>query len=123
MALRSLARNGTTLLQLYRTPLAQPTALNLSAATEAAAAITPVRVLVCRSMASSAAIKQEEPLYGGQTLQQIRARVFGDHIGNGLPSGRKLLRKKLMGEKIASYYGPQDLERSDPLVEDVNAAR
>ena len=123
MAFRSLARNGTTLLQRYGTPLAQPTAQILSAATGPEAANTPVKAQVCRSMASSAAIKQEEPLYGGQTLQQIRARVFGDHIGNGLPSGRKLLRKKLVGAKIASYYGPQDLEKSDPLFEDEKAAR
>lgn len=73
-------------------------------------------------LASSAAVKTEETLYGGQTLQQIRARVFGEHIGNGLPSGRKLLRKKLMGEQIAGYYGSPDLGRSDPFLEDERAA-
>lgn len=55
-------------------------------------------------------------LYGGETLEQIRARIFGTHIGNGLSSGRKLLRKKLVGAKIAGYYG-SNIEETDPLFE------
>lgn len=39
-----------------------------------------------------------------QELEQLRSKIFGTHIGNNLPSGRKLLRKPLIGDKIANYY-------------------
>ena len=57
-----------------------------------------------------------------QEIANIRQRVFGIHIGNGLPSGRKILRKKLVGEKIAAYY---DHARpiKDPLIVDLNAEK
>ena len=57
-----------------------------------------------------------------QEIAAIRQRVFGTHIGNGLPSGRKILRKKLVGEKIAAYY---DHARpiKDPLIVDLNAEK
>ena len=61
-------------------------------------------------------------LYGGQTLEEIRSRIFGTHIGNGLPSGRKLLRKKLVGEKIASYY-EVPIGKTDPLFESLDDER
>lgn len=120
MALRSLQLGRQPLLQLMRFGVSSRS----SAAAESTAAAGPAALskLDCR-FASSATVKTAEPLYGGQTLQQIRARVFGEHIGNGLPSGRKLLRKKLMGANIASYYGNQDLERSDPFLEDQKAAQ
>ncbi|KAK9831645.1 hypothetical protein WJX74_004119 [Apatococcus lobatus] len=57
-----------------------------------------------------------------ETLEQIRYRIFGTHIGNGLQSGRKLLRKKLVGEKIASYY-PVPLSKGDPLFVNLDAER
>lgn len=117
--MRSLQLGKQPLLQLLRLGVAQQS--SLAAESTAAAGSVALSGLRCR-FASSAAVKREEPLYGGQTLQQIRARVFGEHIGNGLPSGRKLLRKKLMGAKIASYYGNHDLERSDPFLEDQKAA-
>ena len=64
----------------------------------------------------------DQQLYGGQTLLEIRHRVFGDHIGNGLSSGRKILRRKLVGDKIASYYGDlHSLEKADPFVVDLKA--
>lgn len=55
-----------------------------------------------------------------EEIANIRQRVFGTHIGNGLPSGRKILRKKLVGEKIAAYY---DHARpiKDPLIVDLKA--
>lgn len=59
---------------------------------------------------------------GAETLEQIRSRIFGTHIGNGLQSGRKLLRKKLVGEKIASYY-PVPLSKGDPLFVNLDAER
>lgn len=55
-------------------------------------------------------------------LEQIRARIFGNHIGNGLRSGRKVLRKKLIGDKIASYY-PTPISKLDPMFVDLDAER
>jgi len=60
--------------------------------------------------------------YTEQQIAEIRQRVFGTHIGNGLPSGRKLLRKKLMGEKIASYYAHGE-PLKDPLIVNLEAER
>ena len=74
---------------------------------------------------SPAAVQHAAPggqLYGGQTLEEIRSRIFGTHIGSGLPSGRKLLRKKLVGEKIASYY-EVPIGKTDPLFESLDDER
>ena len=60
--------------------------------------------------------------YTEQQIAEIRQRVFGTHIGNGLPSGRKILRKKLMGEKIASYYAHAE-PLKDPLIVNLEAER
>ena len=60
--------------------------------------------------------------YTEDQIAEIRQRVFGTHIGNGLPSGRKLLRKKLMGEKIASYYDHAEPVK-DPLIVNLDAER
>ena len=64
---------------------------------------------------STAAASQE-------SLEEIRARIFGNHLGNGLRSGRKVLRKKLIGDKIASYY-PEPIEKQDPMFVDLNIER
>ena len=58
----------------------------------------------------------------GETMEEIRSRIFGTHIGNGLRSGRKVLRTKLLGPKIASYY-PEDILKSDPFLLDHKAER
>ena len=42
------------------------------------------------------------------------AEIFGHHVGNGLPSGRKVLRRPMIGDVLAGYY-PKSLARSDPL--------
>ena len=55
--------------------------------------------------------------HGDETIEQIRARIFGNHIGNGLRSGRKVLRKKLIGDKVARYY-PEEISKADPMFED-----
>ena len=55
--------------------------------------------------------------HGDETIEQIRARIFGNHIGNGLRSGRKVLRRKLIGDKVASYY-PEPISRLDQMWED-----
>ena len=79
----------------------------------------------CRHFSPTIAVhaaRDAGPRYGGQTLEEIQSRIFGTHIGNGLPSGRKLLRKKLVGEKIASYY-EVPVEKSDPLFESLDDER
>ncbi len=55
-----------------------------------------------------------------ESLEEIRARIFGNRIGNGLRSGAKVLKKKLLGEKIASYY-PRDITKDDPMYIDLRA--
>jgi small subunit ribosomal protein S33 len=56
------------------------------------------------------------------TVEEARARIFGTHIGDGLRSGRKILRRALIGERVASYYPPQWFA-GDPLLVDVDAER
>ena len=55
-------------------------------------------------------------------IEQLRSKIFGTHVGNGLPSGRKLLRKPLIGEKIANYY-IKPFSQSDPLYVDERVDR
>lgn len=57
-----------------------------------------------------------------ETIEEIRSRIFGTHIGDGFRSGRKVLRQKLIGEKIASYY-LKPMHKDDPLFEDLEAER
>ena len=51
-----------------------------------------------------------------QGVTQARARIFG-HILNptGKRSPHKILRKKLIGDKVAQWY-PYDIKNDDPLV-------
>jgi small subunit ribosomal protein S33 len=53
-------------------------------------------------------------------LEQIRARIFGTHIGNGLRSGRKVLRRPLKGEQLKAWY-PPDPVKHDPLMLSIKA--
>lgn len=57
-----------------------------------------------------------------ESLEEIRARIFGNHIGNGLRSGRKLLRKKLVGDKVANYY-MEPIHKNDPMFVDMDIER
>lgn len=57
-----------------------------------------------------------------ETIEEVRARIFGHHIGDGLRSGRKILAKPLIGDQVASYY-PEDWFAGDPLLLDVEAER
>jgi small subunit ribosomal protein S33 len=60
-----------------------------------------------------------------KTAQEIAvtaARIFGHHIGNGLPSGRKVLRKRLIGPTLAAYY-PESIAKLDALMVDPNETR
>lgn len=49
-------------------------------------------------------------------VDEARARIFG-HILNptGQRSAHKVLRKKLIGEKVSQWY-PHDIKHDDPLV-------
>lgn len=49
-------------------------------------------------------------------VTEARARIFG-HVINptGQKSPQKILRKKLIGEKVAQWY-PHDIRHDDPLV-------
>ncbi|KAA8550405.1 hypothetical protein F0562_002089 [Nyssa sinensis] len=49
-------------------------------------------------------------------VTEARARIFG-HVLNptGKRSPHKILRKKLIGEKVASWY-PYDIKKDDPVV-------
>ncbi|GMP71188.1 hypothetical protein CsSME_00029700 [Camellia sinensis var. sinensis] len=49
-------------------------------------------------------------------VTEARARIFG-HVLNptGQRSPHKILRKKLIGEKVAQWY-PYDINKDDPLV-------
>ena len=60
------------------------------------------------------------PVTGAAALKKIAetaARIFGNVLGTGERSGRKLLNKPLIGETVAAYY-PPDVARFDPLYED-----
>ncbi|KAI3829453.1 hypothetical protein L1987_03577 [Smallanthus sonchifolius] len=49
-------------------------------------------------------------------VTEARAKIFG-HVLNptGQRSAHKILRKKFIGEKVASWY-PNDIEKEDPMV-------
>ena len=50
-------------------------------------------------------------------MAETAARIFGNVLGTGARSGRKLLQQPLIGERVASYY-PPSIKASDPLFED-----
>nr|KAJ0204489.1 hypothetical protein LSAT_V11C500283090 [Lactuca sativa] len=60
-----------------------------------------------RSMLADAAIRG---------VNEARAKIFG-HVLNttGQRSAHKILRKKFIGEKVASWY-PNDIQKEDPMV-------
>ncbi|KAG7668029.1 hypothetical protein Ndes2526B_g01547 [Nannochloris sp. 'desiccata'] len=64
----------------------------------------------------------EESHHAKESIEQIRSRIFGTHIGDGLRSGRKVLRAPLLGEKLAAYY-PDDIVKSDPLMISIKAEK
>ncbi|KAK6164349.1 hypothetical protein DH2020_001213 [Rehmannia glutinosa] len=49
-------------------------------------------------------------------VTEARARIFGQVLNpTGQRSPHKLLRKKLIGDKVAAWY-PYDINKDDPLV-------
>lgn len=57
-----------------------------------------------------------------EDYRSIEARIFGNRLGNGQRSGAKVLRKKLLGDKIASYY-PTPISKFDPMFVSLRAER
>lgn len=79
--------------------------------------VPPHCVPICRPLATAT----DEAAYAAE-LDQLRSKIFGTHIGNNLRSGRKLLRKPLKGDKVASYY-LEPLGKADPLFVDERVYR
>ena len=83
--------------------------------------------LLARGLRNSASLTKSTRSFAShpfeaESLEEIRARIFGNRIGNGLRSGAKLLKKKLIGEKIASYY-PEPISKFDPMYINLRAER
>ncbi|XP_073054960.1 small ribosomal subunit protein mS33-like [Primulina eburnea] len=66
-----------------------------------------------RSLGSLKNVLADAALKG---VTEARARIFG-HVLNptGQRSPHKILRKKLIGEKVAAWY-PYDIKKDDPLI-------
>lgn len=52
-----------------------------------------------------------------ENFREIQAEIFDYHIGDGRRSGRKMLSKKLIGEKVDNYY-MEPISKLDPLFDD-----
>lgn len=76
---------------------------------------TITRQISSKETPSSSEAEQER-------IEHVRARIFGNHIGDGLRSGRKILARPLIGPKVASYY-PSDWFAGDPLLVDLEAEK
>jgi hypothetical protein len=50
-------------------------------------------------------------------LAATAARIFGTVLGTAERSGRKVLARPLIGDKVAEYYG-KSVSAADPLYED-----
>lgn len=132
-------------------PLAAPTLVSLRGLATSGCCgggTPPARQQAAAAAAAAPAAGREE-----ESLEEIRARIFGTHIGgrpgwlgwrararahrtaaaasptlpplrpgNGLRSGRKALRKALVGAKIAAYY-PEDPVKADPLMLSIKAEK
>ncbi|XP_011080148.1 uncharacterized protein LOC105163487 [Sesamum indicum] len=68
---------------------------------------------VCSGLGSLKNVLAEAAKRG---VTEARARIFG-HVLNptGQRSPHKILRKKLIGDKVAAWY-PYDINKDDPLV-------
>jgi hypothetical protein len=61
--------------------------------------------------------QEEEAGPRKETLQETRARVFDQHLGDDLRSGRKYLLRPLKGPAMQDWY-MTDIGGSQPLLED-----
>ena len=66
-------------------------------------------------------MSRDSEVYAAE-VRQLQTLIFGTHFGDGQRTGRKLLRKALVGEKVAKYY-PEPLSLSDPLFVDERVER
>jgi small subunit ribosomal protein S33 len=57
-----------------------------------------------------------------KSIDEARARIFGHVIGDGERSAHKVLRRKLIGQKIVSWY-PTPIQKQDPMFEDPKIKR
>ncbi|KAG0603120.1 hypothetical protein M758_10G068200 [Ceratodon purpureus] len=57
-----------------------------------------------------------------KSINEARARIFGHVIGNGERSAHKVLRRKMIGQKIVSWY-PTPIQKQDPMFEDPKIKR
>ena len=57
-----------------------------------------------------------------KSIDEAWARIFGHVLGDGERSGHKVLRKKLIGEKILDW-DPTPIQKQDPTFEDPNIRR
>ncbi|CAM6113371.1 unnamed protein product [Calypogeia fissa] len=55
-------------------------------------------------------------------LAEAARQIFGNVVGSGMQSGRKVLSQKLVGEKIAAWY-PTPMQKVDPFYEDPQEKR
>ena len=57
-----------------------------------------------------------------KSIDEARARIFGHVIGNGERSAHKVLRRKMIGQKIVAWY-PTPIQKQDPMFEDPKIKR
>ncbi len=75
--------------------------------------------------ATSAPASQPPPPPGAMPspgeVERVAARIFGTHLGDGRRSGRKILRRALVGERLEAWYpthlGVKDVLFQDPKIE------
>ncbi|KAF6261107.1 hypothetical protein COO60DRAFT_1637012 [Scenedesmus sp. NREL 46B-D3] len=58
-----------------------------------------------------------------ESLQQIRARIFEQHIGDGRRSGRQVLLRPLKGRHIAEWYFTLTGPKMPMLEDDIEEER
>lgn len=81
--------------------------------------VTPSEELQDTTAVQTAELTREMQL---KSIDEARARIFGHVIGNGERSAHKVLRKKLIGDKIVAWY-PTPIQKLDPMFEDPNVKR
>jgi small subunit ribosomal protein S33 len=96
--------------------------MNVLRARQAAMPLFGVPSSVASSFVCLLRLLSTQPAGEESAVEQVRSRIFGTHIGDGLRSGRKVLRRPLVGAKLASYYPPLYFA-GDPLLVDVDAER
>ena len=73
-----------------------------------------------RGFAAEAAAQVDDHL---EDIELVRSRIFGNHIGDGERSGRKVLRKRLKADKVMGWYSREPMAKLDPLFVDPVAER